>query len=593
MQNQKQHSGPKRGLMVIASIGCFLLFTLFFFKTDGSKKSLEFREVELKIEGELLYQACDRLRKTDDHLGSGGFKFLGSKRTSLEDLIVSSKVHACIAANKTKIVLDKVKRLEKTTLFKNSLEGGQWETLLPSLLDIESHMEIRYNSIEELKVSVKMINDLVPSTTDNSKEFNEETSIIRNFYFCVEFIFTEIPNVYKLFFNFEDGDSTTLQILSFMMQTAFKLGLIGIIWIIAPKTIWKLHLFVMKAFIIFFCIVLCVGFYNYFSSFILSLQHQGLRSIIEQDNAIIESVKFSTNLWSLPHFKTSRDTKMISTINGMMQQNQYTRREKHQLRKEFSSDNEKFLENLDKKVSMLQTSTENNKHRNFLLDVKITLEKFKPVLKNFLDFVDQSIDLYSQLQEKYERTLNQTESYSSLMVLISYLNDIEEETNSFRAKTLSQVKKINKIENEILLLEESHQQNAKRAGTLSTLIGVASYPYLQFNSNTAGFISAAGLAGTIYAYSMSRSWNSQVALAKELTFQHKQISKDVLSLLGTMDPLKAKLSLVAFNEVLLIGDISYSKFYTNELKWMMMDNMEEIAQMIQRKLSILENLISY
>ena len=593
MQNQRQHSGPKRGLLVIASIGGILLLTLLFYKTDGSKKSFKLEEVELKSEGELLFQACEKLRNTDDHLGSGGFKFLGSKRTSLEDLIVTSKVHACLAANKTKIVFDKIMRLEKNTLNKNFIEEGQWEILLPILLDIESHLEVRYNSIEELKVSTKMINDLIPSSMDNLKDFSEATSIVRNFYICAEFIFTEIPNVYKLFFDVEDGDSTTLQVFSFMMKTAFKLGLIGIIWIIAPKTIWKLHLFVMKVFIIFFCMVLCVGFYNYFSSFILNLQHHGLRSVIDQDIAMIESVKFSKNIWSLPHFKTSKDIKMIGTINGKMQQNKYTRKERHQLRKEFLSDNEKFLENLDKKVSVLENSVENNKYRSFLLDVKITLEKFAPVLKNFLDFVDQSIDLYSNLQEKYEGTLNQTDSYSSLIALISYLNDCEEETNSFRSKILSQVKKINKIENEVLLLEESNQQMAKRAGTLSTLIGVASYPYLRFSSNTAGFISASGLAGTIYAYSMSRSWNSQIALAKELAFGHKQISKEILSLLGTMDPMKAKLSLVALNEVLLSGNENSSKFYIDELKWMMMDNMEEIAQIIQRKLSILETLISY
>jgi len=580
---RQQQSGSGLG-KVLLFLGLAFLLWFFFLKSDGSKRRYENSTINLSFAQEVshLQLICERFIKTDNHLGSGGLKFLDQKRSTFEDLILSSKSHACLASNETKVIWKMVKLLEKTNMYKESLSSNQWQSFLPALKELESHMEERNNNIEELRIMMNMINDLILTDEESSKMFNEATSVMKNFYICLDFAFTEVPNVYKLLFNLEDSTIPN-NVLSYILQWGFRLVLIAIIWMIAPKTIWKLHLFVMKVCIFFFCIVICVGFYNFFSTFMLSFQYQNLRTVIDDDLFLVQNVHLAKNIWSLPQFLPGKSPENLEFLSNIKER-------KLLINQDLTEDpslvksNEEFIEKLKLKVSKLEANIENSKYDEVNDDVRAVFEKFKPLMKNVLNLVDMISNSFPA-----QKSTSTSEDLLPMKNLFSYLEDIEDTIDNYKMKIVSQVKKLNKITNEILMLKESHQQDARRGGTLSTMIGAASYPLIRYSENSVGYIVTLGLGGTVYAYSTTWSRNSKLEPANEVLHLLKQISKQLLSLLDGIQPLRMSTSHIILNDIFNSG--SDSMLIKSECQKICKSNFEVLAQLQKSKKSVTELLI--
>ena len=355
------------------------------------------------------------------------------------------------------------------------------DKILPALMDIENHFEQRLASIDELKTSYKIINELVPSTSENSKKFNEASSIIHNFYICIEFIFTEIPNVCKLFFNSETGAerSTVQNIFSIFIQMSFRLMLIGLIFLIAPKTIWKLHLFLMKAIIVFSCMVLCVGFYNYVTHFILSLQYKNLRHNIDENNIAINFVRYTKNIWSVEQFQAAKIQRNVDFINKASQQHRFYKQQKLNIPEQASTNIDHVF---DKMKLDLKELLENSKiSGDYAVKARSSFEKSEHVIKMIVDIIDQSQDMFNYEHEIFYQVLNKSQSFDELLKIVPNILELEDNVSNYKTKVETLIKANNKILDSILQHEADHGKVVTRAGTLTALVGVAtmsSYPYL-------------------------------------------------------------------------------------------------------------------
>ena len=140
------------------------------------------------------------------------------------------------------------------------LRNGHCLTMIPALQDVENHFEERISNIEELKTTLGLMEGILPGDSETRQQLSEASSMINNFYIFIEFLFSDIPNVYNIIVSTSHSDSRSSSetILSAVFLTAFRFLMITSLFIIAPKNIWRLHLFVIKSVIILLILVLCL-----------------------------------------------------------------------------------------------------------------------------------------------------------------------------------------------------------------------------------------------------------------------------------------------------------------------------------------------
>ena len=576
-------SRQKIGFLPVLILPVILVLGYLMNEPDDNLKTAEILEAKLDLEKDILSRTCEQLINLDKDISHGSLTFLGSKLTTLEELLVGAKSFACVAANKTRVVLEKIIRLEQTKLFQDCTQNNDCEQMLPALKDLENHFENRMSNIEELKVYSKQINDLIPSSSDNFKEFNEASSIVKNFYICIDFIFSEIPNLYKLVFNSDniEEQSAFQSFILFIVQMGFRLLLIGTVFMIAPKTIWKLHLFIMKTLIIFSIMVLCVGFYNYFSSFILSLQHRSLRGQIDENNMDINFVRFTKNIWAVEQFKEAKIQRNIDLMNKENQQI-YNWMKPDIPVKSFTY-NEVFLENIETELNRLK-KIDNKEYNDLAVDVRLVLEKHRPVLKTVVDTIHKCFNIYVYEKDLLQKVQNKSETAEFLLEIVPNLIEIEEDIVNYKLKINAQIKKMNKLEKEIALFEESNGQTVKRAGTLSGLLGVFSLPYL--SKNYFGSFGVLGLAGTFYAHSVAKYKNTILTSIKNVTSSYKLVCKDLLEILDMIDIMKLRSALSVIDVDIITSEDDVANNYYDEVQDMLIENIHEVNQAIE----IIQNL---
>ena len=88
--------------------------------------------------------------------------------------------------------------------------------------------------------------------------------------------------------------------------------------ILFPKFVWRLHLLAMKLIIFILFLVICVGFYNYVSSFGFSFQYLGLRTQLEENILVVKDVVFLDSVWSLKEFEAVKINRNLDAINKVV-----------------------------------------------------------------------------------------------------------------------------------------------------------------------------------------------------------------------------------------------------------------------------------
>ena len=542
---------PQKTLLAsMGVLGCLL--TIQYLLTDPwpGSKTTEILEARLDQERDILEAACTRLRTLDEIIDSGGLSFLGSKRSSLEELVVAGRSLACVSANKTEVILGKIIRLEQTGEYKRCMRDQECENILPALKDIENHFEARFSLVEDLKGNEKQIGSFIPSHSENYRDFNDASSFINNVYICADFIFFEIPSLYKLVFNAEAGDPPTAiqNLVSIIVQTCFQMILMTLLFVIVPKTIWKLHLFLMKAIIMFSVLVLCVGFYNYCATFIPSLQFRQLRGQIEQNSLAINYVRFTKNIWSVEQIKA---VKIQRNIDSHSNQHGHGKKMKLDLEQQQELEmTDQFIEKFKYKLRELE-ELHSYQYKDFVFDTRIALEKIQPLMATTVDTIGQSLAIIKFGRTKLLEVTNKTEDVSLVLQIIPNLLVFEEDISNAKLKLDTQIKKLNKIEREIDLFEETNRQSVKRAGTLGALLGAVSAPYL--GSHSLASPSALGVAGFLCAHTASMARNSVLTSVRRVMGNVKILAKQQLLALDSVDMMKLRSSLVAVDEMIFAG----------------------------------------
>ena len=567
---------PKRTLLVSLGVlgGLLSLHYLLTEPSPGAQRTTEMLEARLDQERDILNAACARLQRLDEVIDSGGLGFLGQKRSSLEELVVAGRSLACVSANKTEVILTKIIRLEQTREYRRCMKDQECDTILPALRDIENHFEARFSLIEDLKVNEKQIGGLIPSSSENYRDFNEASSFINNVYICADFIFYEIPSLYKLIFNTETGDPPTAvqNLVSIVIQISFQMLLMATLFVMVPKTIWKLHLFLMKAVIMFCVLVLCVGFYNYFATFILSLQLRQLRGQIEQSSLAINYVRFTKNIWSVEQIKAANIQRNIDSLHRSSQHG-------HGKKMKLDLEQQRELELTDQFTGKLKyklrelDELHSNEYKDFVFDTRIALEKFQPLMASTVDTIGQSSALIKYSRTKFLEVMNGTEDVSQVLQIIPNLLIFEEDISNTKLKLDTQIKKMNKIGREIDSFEETNGQTVKRAGTLGALLGAVSAPYL--GSRHLAPPSALGVAGSLCAHTASMSRNNVLTSVRTVTRNFKILTKQLLRSLDSVDLMKLRSSLVAVDEMIFAGSEDESNYYFDETLDMLMENEAE------------------
>ena len=493
----------------------------------------------------------------------------------LEELVVEGGSLACVAANKTGVILGKIIRLEQTQEYKHCMRGRGCDTILPALRDIENHFVNRWALIEDLKVNEKQMSDLVPSSTENHRDFNEASSFMNNLYICADFLFYEIPSLHKVLFFSDAGDtppSTLQNMVAIIVQISFQVILMGALYLIVPKTIWKLHLFVMKAVIVFSVMVLCVGFYNYCASFILSLQFRHLRGQIEKNNLAINNVRFTKNIWSVEQIKAA---KIQRNIDSLLSSSMHSHGKKMKLDLEQQQElelSDQFLEKFKYKLRELE-ELNSNEYKDFVMDARIALEKFQPLMSSTINTIENSVAIIKYGRDKFLEVLNRTEDISAVLQIIPDLLNLEEEFSNTKLKLHNQIKKMNKIVQEIESFEESNGQTVKRAGTLGALLGALGAPFL--SSHHLGPPSALGVAGSLCAHTAALARSNVLTSVRKVTNNFKTLAKQLINALNSVDEMKLRSSLVAVDEMMFAGSEDESNYYYDETLDMMMENEAE------------------
>merc|ERR1712038_585428 len=92
-------------------------------------------------------------------------------------------------------------------MINNCLTHNDCQPLIPALRDLENHFEERISNISDLQTTAKQIQDLLPQDSDSSRELTEASSMRNNLYRCLQFVFSDVPNVYKIIANSSHADS--------------------------------------------------------------------------------------------------------------------------------------------------------------------------------------------------------------------------------------------------------------------------------------------------------------------------------------------------------------------------------------------------
>ena len=529
---------------------------------DLDLKSTELLEASLEQEKSVLSRSCEGLRNVNQAIHTGSFTFLGGSLETLEELVTSGQSLSCVADRTTSLIIDKLRRLELTDIYSNCLGQDDCSPLLPALKDIENHFEHRMSNIEELKTTVKLIRDLFPRDSETHQQFNEASSMLNNFYLCLDFVFSEIPNVYKILIssNRSDSQSSSGKILSTIVLMAFRLLMIIGLFVAAPKNIWKFHLFIIKTVIIFLILVLCVGFYNYGSlllrSFLFSnLKYQLYGSTLE----VLSHGHFTKNIWTVEKFKSANIQMKMIELPDIVQIDG----NKLELQ-EFLLTPEKMelLENLKTNLALL-SEMETEEYKDLVLEVRVVLEKHLPVFSSAVRTMLQCQSLYNYTADQ----MGDQDFAQQVIGTLPALTRLEEDLSRHKNRLQVFLKKVTKLEREVAALEEQSVSQVKGVGGLVGLVGVLTAPHLSRQS--LGCLATLGVTATLSAHTSAYHRHSLLHTVRHSYRLFKVASKKMIDIVDQLEILNLIHSVTALA-------LNSDDFYQEETRIMLRESEHKV-----------------
>ena len=581
-------------LLSLASLVSLLLLASYLAgHQDAAPRSAEVLEARLDQERDLLAAACAGLRQLEAVTLGGGAAFLGAEASlTLEQLAVAGARAGCGAAAATELVIGKIGRLETSRGYGGCVqhrEPAACDQLVPALSDLENHFEIRLGLTEDLQAAVRQINDLIPSSKENSKKFNDASSVVTNLYLCLDFVISEVPSVYKLVLDPEaeagGGEVSSLQTaVSVLVQTSCRVLLLAAVWLLAPRTVWRLHLFVMKVLILFSVTVLCLATYNYCASVVLSLRLARLRGHTEDPRLAVTRLRVTEHVWSLDTFQAAQLQRGGGAGAGHSRGD--TARVDLELGDPTHPDTDRFFEHTKVKLRELEEAG-GREHGDLVAEVGVVVARCGPQLRA----VRAAVAVFAGLNQHTRETLGQVHSGArgagAVLAGIPQLREVEEDLASLRLKLLGHVRKLHKVRAGVARAEAAAGRTVGRAATLGALLGAVSSPLLHPapgpGSSTAprprpGSVSApalsvgAGLAAAVSAHAVSWSRSSWLAAVAAAAAEVAAALLELLSALDTVDAVKLRSALEAAGEAMAGsgGEQEISEYLSEA--WAMLDS---------------------
>ena len=552
---EAHHTSTKQ--IVFLSVFLVVILSLFFILTTGGSesalKSAEVLGARLEQEKYILSRSCQALTNINRALDAGSFSFLGGSVHTLEELVTRGQGLSCGAHQVTALVTAKIKRLEATDIYYNCLSSGDCSSMVPALQDIENHFEQRISNIEELKTTLELMEDVLPGDSETQQRLNEASSMISNFYILTDFLFSDVPNVYKIVTRPSDSPSSSDTILSALVLLAFRLLMIISLFIIAPKNIWKLHLFIMKSVIIFLLLVLCLAFYNYGCLLLRSFQLSDLRYRLDGSSlGVLSKRHFIKNIWSVDQFQS------LNVERRMMELPDYSQIDSRiQKSKNTAMEEKELMETYRSKLKTI-SEIDSEEYKDFVLEVQIFLEKHLHVFTSSLRTILECERIYIQINQSMDfNTLEST------VEMISDLTNVEEDLLRQKNKLETLLKKVHKLEREVRGLEKDNTEQVRGVGSLMGMVGVLAAPHL--GTRPLGSLTAVGLLGTVCAQVNARYRNSVLAIIRDTTKLLRIECKRVIDSLDHLEVPNLTHSIIALAQ-------NADNFYQEEVLIMLREN---------------------
>ena len=563
-------------LVLVGSIALLL----FLFSGHSGFQSREVPGERLEQERNTLAAACRGFRNTNRNIHGGGYNILGVNLQAVEELVVTAQTLSCGAKHTSGLIIEKIRRLEGSDMVNNCLSHGDCQAVIPALRDLENHFEERISDISDLQTTAKQIHDLLPGDSDTARELSEASSMRNNVYLCLQFFFSDLPNVYNIISNTgqEDSQSSSGWIFSTLIMMAFRLLMIVGVFIIAPKNIWRLHLFIIKSVIIFFIFVLCLGFYNYGSFLVRSFQLSNLKH--QLDLSALTGVSYShftKNIWSVDRFRSDNiQRKMMGKQEAPLRTlgSNY----KLEIFEDSPGPAADAMELFSKYQNNLETLTEvdSEDYKDLVVAVKTILEKNLSLFPSSMKTVLQCEMILNYTSDRLEQTDTDNRDIEETLVRL------EDDLSRHRTKFQQFVKKIHKLEREVSTLEEHNTEQVRGVGTLLTVVGAFTAPHL--GRHSLGSLASLGALGTFFAHSGARTRNSVLAAVRgRLTF-FKVESKEMIDILDQVEIMSLSYSLSALSQAGAGGD----QFYLEETLIMLRESSHKVQMALQARRDLAE-----
>ena len=536
----------------------------------------------LDQEEKVLAKACEHFKLIDKNMNSGTYDFLQQDVVAFEEQVASGRSLSCSANEKTKMLINKIGRLADSSIYRQCVQYKDCRHVLPALQGLEDHFEIRNAHIEGLKIVGDLVNELIPSYAEKATNNNH---ILENFLLCFEFLLSEAQIFYSLLFhNIHDNlPSFTEQFFTQLNQLVFRVLAIFVAIFLLPKFIWKLHLFVLKALIFLLFLVICIGVFNYVSSFGFSVKYIGLRTQLEENILLIEDISFLESVWKLSEFE---DVKIHRNLDALKKVVKHTFIEMKPNISGFPLKKlEKTYEKIQTKLNVME-KVGGREYKELSLEAKKTFENFEVYLKSLIETLTSSQSFYQYVVHGFEslvevETLELFQLKQFLKAMISKSQDIEENFSNHRNKFLYYISDLNKIYTDIKKFEEANEKNVKKAGVFATLAVAVAFPLFSYGATAT--LATVGAAGVLYVHTSSLNKNSALTKVDDVNRIFKGYTKDTLEILQDVDPAKLRSAIMAAdtsaNTVIAHNDL---KYYFEESLLMAKENLNEIRGVVQR-----------
>ena len=517
-------------IRAVVLVSCLTFLALLLRLQDGKdRKVFTTLEERLHHEQEILAAVCAEFTTIDTNIDSGALKFLHRDLQSFEATIAAGLLHSCTAAGNTKSLEDGIGRLKKHDIFKRCAAAGECNNLLPALQTLQSSLSRRNGQINDLKRTLDLLDEITPNCSQKAKDKSSENSMIHNIYFFIRIIFSEAFGSLNII---RSVVYLTSDILSETLQLIFRIFLIIAVFHFAPKSVWSLHLFLMKISILFLFLVIGLGFWNYAAAFKFGIEYRILRRGMENSIFVVNDVDYITEFGTFSEFEAAADRihgNLGGGFNRPVVKHKQTFTQKEPQSDYFQPRVEKAFEFqtiMSELQSLDRIKTED--YKGLCAMAGKTDEKFAKHLRSLTETLAVSRNFYQLAAKRFGAQIapDRVSSISSVQLESMRLKSqgIEEGFARQEAKLLQYFVELNEVETEIVRLEGERQARLVRVGSLALLAVPAALPV--FGSTAALGLASLAAAGLQREQSSGGERAAALAAVQAVNNRFKQFTKE-------------------------------------------------------------------